>query len=86
VLRARRGGQALRRPRLYDASICSIERGQRVALVVPNGAGKTTLLKILRAWLAARRRSCSVGREVQLGYFAQDHAEMLDRDRTGLEE
>jgi ATP-binding cassette subfamily F protein 3 len=72
--------------RVYDGAEVLVERGQRVALVGPNGAGKTTLLKMLAGVLPLDGGARRVGHNVVIGYFAQDHAEMLDPSRTALDE
>ena len=71
---------------VYDGVDVLVERGQRVALVGPNGAGKTTLLKLLAGVLPLDGGGRKVGQNVQLAYFAQDHGEMLDTERTVLDE
>jgi len=72
--------------RVYDGAEVLIERGQRVAIVGPNGAGKTTLLKMLAGVLPLDGGTVTIGHNVQLGYFAQDNAEMLDAQRTVYDE
>jgi ATP-binding cassette subfamily F protein 3 len=71
---------------VYDDADVVIERGQRVAIVGPNGAGKTTLLKMLADVIAPDGGTITIGHNVRLGYFAQDHAEMLTATRTLLDE
>jgi ATP-binding cassette subfamily F protein 3 len=71
---------------VYDHADVVIERGQRVAIVGPNGAGKTTLLKMLADVIAPDGGTITIGHNVRLGYFAQDHAEMLTATRTLLDE
>jgi ATP-binding cassette, subfamily F, member 3 len=71
---------------VYDGADVMIERGARVAIVGSNGAGKTTLLKMFAGVLSPDGGACVLGHNTQLGYFAQDHAEMLREDRTAYEE
>jgi ATP-binding cassette, subfamily F, member 3 len=62
------------------------ERGQRVVLVGPNGAGKSTLLKILAGVLPVQQGTRELGLNVKVGYYSQQRVEMLDTQRTVLEE
>ena len=71
---------------MYGGIDVTIERGTRVALVGPNGAGKTTLLKMLAGVLPLDGGTRTVGHNVRIGYFAQDHAESLDTSRSVLDE
>lgn len=62
-----------------------IERGQKVAFVGKNGMGKTTLSRILVGDLDASSGHWRLGHQVQVGYYAQHQAELLDGNRTVLE-
>ena len=65
---------------LKNASF-SVPTGARTALIGPNGCGKTTLMRRIAAGDAGIR----VSPGVRIGYFGQDHAEVLDLNRTVLE-
>ncbi len=62
------------------------ERGQRTVLVGPNGAGKSTLLKILAGVLVPQSGTHELGHNVKAGYYSQYRVEMLQPQRTVLDE
>lgn len=64
----------------------SIERGERVALVGANGAGKSTLMRLLAGSEEPRSGIRREGHNLNLAYFAQDQARVLNPSRTALEE
>ena len=66
---------------LSDVSLV-VRRGERVAIIGPNGLGKSTLLRILVERLEADSGEVRWGHEVRLGYFPQDHREVLDEPDT----
>lgn len=72
-----KGGE---RTLLKNASF-TVPAGERTALIGPNGCGKTTLLRHIVSGGAGVR----VSPGVKIGYFGQDHAEVLDLSRTVLE-
>lgn len=71
---------------LYKNIDLNILRRERVAVLGPNGYGKTTLLRIASGEIKATNGSISLGHNVQLSYYAQHHSEMLDQNKTVLEE
>jgi len=70
---------------LRDVSLV-VRRGERVAIIGENGLGKSTLLRIAVERLAADAGAVKWGHEVRVGYFPQDHREVLsDPEATPLE-
>ncbi|MCQ2246576.1 MAG: ATP-binding cassette domain-containing protein [Bacteroidaceae bacterium] len=59
----------------------TIERGQKVAFVGRNGEGKSTLVKCIMGQLE-HEGTLTLGHNVQIGYFAQNQASLLDEDLT----
>ncbi|MCY1041965.1 ABC-F family ATP-binding cassette domain-containing protein [Corallococcus sp. bb12-1] len=71
---------------VYDGLNARLERGQRIAVVGANGAGKTTLLKMVAGELAPDTGKVTVGHNVVVGYYAQHHADKLNRHNSIIEE
>src|SRR5450432_1166975 len=59
----------------------TVRRGEKLAVIGANGLGKSTLLKIIMDRLKADQGKVRLGHEVRLGYFAQDHHELLGSDK-----
>ena len=51
-----------------------VEVGEKVAIIGPNGAGKTTLLRCLMGEIEADKGKVKWSENVNIGYYAQDHA------------
>ena len=62
-----------------------IKRGDHVAIIGDNGTGKTTLLKILNEVLPADEGSFTLGTNVEIGYYDQEH-HVLHPEKTLFEE
>ncbi len=61
-----------------------IERGQKVAFVGKNGEGKSTMIKAIMKEIDFEGK-LEVGHNVQIGYFAQNQASLLDGELTVFE-
>lgn len=62
----------------------TIERGQKIAFVGRNGEGKSTLVKAIMGEIDFEG-SLELGHNVQIGYFAQNQASLLDESLTVFE-
>lgn len=70
---------------LFENISFDIKRGEHVAIIGDNGTGKTTLLKILNQVIPADSGSFSLGTNVEIGYYDQEH-HVLHMDKTIFEE
>lgn len=59
----------------------TIKRGEKVAFVGKNGEGKSTLVKCIMGEIPFTGK-LKVGHNVQIGYFAQNQAQLLDENMT----
>ncbi len=66
---------------VYRNVSLTINRGERVAFVGKNGEGKSTLVKSIMGEIDFEG-SLSLGHNVQIGYFAQNQASLLDEELT----
>ena len=64
-----------------DAQI-EVRRGEKVALVGRNGEGKTTLMRVIMRELEPMDGESKVGYNVNIGYYAQNQEDILDKDDT----
>lgn len=63
-----------------------VKRLDRVAVVGVNGAGKSTFLKIITGQTDLTSGVCNVGPSISLGYFSQNSLDVLDPNKTILQE
>ena len=59
----------------------TIHRGEKVAFVGKNGEGKSTLVKCIMDEIPFEGK-LTLGHNVQIGYFAQNQAQLLDENKT----
>ena len=66
---------------VFDHVNLTIKRGEKVAFVGKNGEGKSTLVKCIMGEIPFEGH-LKVGHNVQIGYFAQNQAQLLDESLT----
>jgi ATP-binding cassette, subfamily F, member 3 len=66
---------------VYKNATFSIARGERVAFVGKNGEGKSTMIKSIMGEIDFAGK-LTLGHNVQIGYFAQNEASLLDEEKT----
>jgi len=71
---------------VHQGMSLTIRRGERWAVMGRNGAGKTTLLKMIAGMLPPDSGTIRLGASLKMGYFAQQSLDLLDPDRTVLEQ
>ncbi len=67
---------------VFDHVNLTINRGEKVAFVGKNGEGKSTLVKCIMDEITDYGGHLTLGHNVQLGYFAQNQAQLLDESLT----
>lgn len=65
----------------HDVNL-TINRGEKVAFVGKNGEGKSTLVKCIMDEITDYTGRLTLGHNVQIGYFAQNQAQLLDESFT----
>ena len=70
---------------LFQDISFDIKRGEHVAIIGDNGTGKTTLLKILNQVISADSGTFTLGTNVAIGYYDQEH-HVLHMEKTIFDE
>ncbi len=74
-------GKAYGEKRVFSNASFMIERGEKVAFVGRNGEGKSTLVKCIMNEID-HEGTLTLGHNVQVAYFAQNQASLLDENLT----
>ena len=67
--------------RVFGGVNLTVERGNKIAFVGRNGEGKSTLVKCIMGEIE-HEGTLTLGHNVQVGYFAQNQASLLDGELT----
>jgi len=66
---------------IYKDATFTVERGDKIAFVGRNGEGKSTMVKSIMGEIPYDG-TITLGHNVQIGYFAQNQASLLDEELT----
>ncbi len=80
-VQADRVGKSFDEKLIFQDASFTIERGEKVAFVGRNGEGKSTMVKCIMNELK-HEGTLTLGYNVQIGYFAQNQASLLDDNLT----
>ncbi len=67
---------------VFNHTSFTIQRGEKVAFVGRNGEGKSTLVKCLMNEITDYTGKLTLGHNVQIGYFAQNAASLMEEELT----
>ena len=67
---------------VFSDAVIEVRRGEKVALVGRNGEGKTTLMRVIMGELDPMAGESKVGYNVNIGYYAQNQEDILDKTDT----
>ena len=62
---------------VFQQASMTIERGEKIAFVGRNGEGKSTMIKAIMQEIEVEGK-CQIGHNIEIGYFAQNQASLLD--------
>ncbi|MBO8467022.1 MAG: ABC-F family ATP-binding cassette domain-containing protein [Bacteroidetes bacterium] len=70
---------------VFSGASIEVRRGEKVALVGRNGEGKTTLMRVIMKELEPISGEAKTGHNVNIGYYAQNQEDILDKQDTVFE-
>lgn len=82
VLKVENISKAYETNQVIESFSTEIMRGDKIAVIGNNGIGKTTLLKMLAGVMEPNRGKIEIGHQVSLGYFPQNHSDIVDQSET----
>lgn len=82
VVEAQQLGKAYGSHQVFDGVDLMLMAGNKAAFVGRNGEGKSTMVKVIVGDIHDYSGTFRLGHQVQIGYYAQNQAAMLDGEKT----